>query len=189
MRRKVLRPEGISGLRLWLFFGLTFCCLSVHAQMGKLFDADKQMSSSFTTQIYLDRDGFIWIATRNGLNRYDGYQFRIIKKETSQESGLASNYVNAIMQDRHGLFYIGMYGALQTYDGQKFQDVTTYDLDGHSQPHYITCLLERENGDILVGTSGHGVLKLDKNKLEARQIGGVLTSLQSVHRRQQATRI
>jgi signal transduction histidine kinase/ligand-binding sensor domain-containing protein/DNA-binding response OmpR family regulator len=150
--------------------------------MGKLFDADKQMSSSFTTQIYLDRDGFIWIATRNGLNRYDGYQFRIIKKETSQESGLASNYVNAIMQDRHGLFYIGMYGALQTYDGQKFQDVTTYDLDGHSQPHYITCLLERENGDILVGTSGHGVLKLDKNKLEARQIGGVLTSLQSVHR-------
>ena len=182
MRRKVLRPEGISGLRLWLFFGLTFCCLSVHAQMGKLFDADKQMSSSFTTQIYLDRDGFIWIATRNGLNRYDGYQFRIIKKETSQESGLASNYVNAIMQDRHGLFYIGMYGALQTYDGQKFQDVTTYDLDGHSQPHYITCLLERENGDILVGTSGHGVLKLDKNKLEARQIGGVLTSLQSVHR-------
>lgn len=182
MRRKVLRPEGISGLRLWLFFGLTFCCLSVHAQMGKLFDADKQMSSSFTTQIYLDRDGFIWIATRNGLNRYDGYQFRIIKKETSQESGLASNYVNAIMQDRYGLFYIGMYGALQTYDGQKFQDVTTYDLDGHSQPHYITCLLERENGDILVGTSGHGVLKLDKNKLEARQIGGVLTSLQSVHR-------
>jgi ligand-binding sensor domain-containing protein len=49
--------------------------------MGKLFDADKQMSSSFTTQIYLDRDGFIWVATRNGLNRYDGYQFRILKKE------------------------------------------------------------------------------------------------------------
>ena len=112
--------------------------------MGKLFDADKQMSSSFTTQIYMDRDGFIWVATRNGLNRYDGYQFRIIKKESSQEDGLASNYVNAIMQDRNGLFYIGMYGALQTYDGQRFQNVTTYDMDGHSQPHYITCLLERD---------------------------------------------
>ena len=149
--------------------------------MGQLFDADKQMSSSFTNQIYLDHDGFIWVATRNGLNRYDGYQFRILKKETSQATGLASNYVNAIMQDRHGLFYIGMYGALQTYDGQQFQDVTTYDLDGHSQPHYITCLLERENGDILVGTSGHGLL-LMKDKREAHQIGGVLKELMSVHR-------
>lgn len=132
MKRKVLWPKAINKLRLWLFSGLTFCCLSVHAQMGKLFDADKQMSSSFTTQIYMDRDGFIWVATRNGLNRYDGYQFRIIKKESSQEDGLASNYVNAIMQDRNGLFYIGMYGALQTYDGQRFQNVTTYDMDGHS---------------------------------------------------------
>ena len=182
MKRKVLRPNAISLLRLWLFIGITFCCLSARAQMGKLFDADKQMSSSFTTQIYLDNDGFIWVATRNGLNRYDGYQFRIIKKETSQNPGMASNYVNAIMQDRHGLFYIGMYGALQTYDGQKFQDVTTYDLDGHSQPHYITSLYERSNGDILVGTSGHGLLKMDKNKHEARQIGGVLTGLLSVHR-------
>ena len=59
-------------------------CLSVQmsfAQMGKLFDADKQLSSSFTSQVYLDHDGFIWVATRNGLNRYDGYKFHIIKKE------------------------------------------------------------------------------------------------------------
>ena len=182
MKRKVLRLKAIMQLRLWLISGITFCCLSAHAQMGKLFDADKQMSSSFTTQIYLDNDGFIWVATRNGLNRYDGYQFRIIKKEMSQNPGMASNYVNAIMQDRNGLFYVGMYGALQTYDGQKFQDVTTYDLDGHSQPHYITSLYERSNGDVLVGTSGHGLLKMDKNKHEARQIGGVLTGLLSVHR-------
>ena len=182
MKRKVLMPKAIMQLRLWLISGITFCCLSAHAQMGKLFDADKQMSSSFTTQIYLDNDGFIWVATRNGLNRYDGYQFRIIKKEMSQNPGMASNYVNAIMQDRNGLFYVGMYGALQTYDGHQFQDVTTYDLDGHSQPHYITCLFERSNGDVLVGTSGHGLLKMDKNKREARQIGGVLTGLLSVHR-------
>ena len=62
-------------------------CLSVQmsfAQMGKLFDADKQLSSSFTSQVYLDHDGFIWVATRNGLNRYDGYKFHIIKRETNR---------------------------------------------------------------------------------------------------------
>ena len=59
--------------------------LGIHSQTGKLFDADKQLSSSFVCQAYLDRDGFIWIATRNGLNKYDRYQFRIYNKEKEAE--------------------------------------------------------------------------------------------------------
>ncbi len=155
--------------------------LSIHAQMGKLFDADKQMSSSFTTQIYLDRDGFIWVATRNGLNRYDGYQFRILKKESRKDLGMASNYVNCMMQDHNGLFYVGMYGALQTYDGERFQDVLTYGVEGNPVPCYVTSLLERRNGDILVGTSGHGVLKMN-GKNEAREMDKRLREANSVHR-------
>ena len=82
MPSKVLEFKVLIGRFLWLllFFALFFT-QRIHAQMGKLFDADKQMSSSYTTQIYMDHDGFIWVATRNGLNRYDGYQFRILKKE------------------------------------------------------------------------------------------------------------
>ena len=164
-----------------LFFFLTLLFQNTYAQMGKSFDADKQMSSSFTTQVYQDRDGFIWVATRNGLNRYDGYQFRILKRESRQNAGMASNYVNCMMQDRHGLYYVGMYGALQTYDGQRFRDVTTYDLTGRSHPPYVTCLLERQNGDILIGTSAHGVMRLT-NKKEAHQIGGLLGDVKSVNR-------
>ena len=155
--------------------------LSVKAQMGKLFDADKQMSSSFTTQIYLDKDGFIWVATRNGLNRYDGYQFRIYKKEGRQDLGMASNYVNCMTQDHNGRFFIGMYGALQIFDGQRFRTVTTYDLNKKKVPCYITCLLERKNGEMLIGTSGHGLLKM-KGHREAYQIGDQLANLSGIHR-------
>ena len=151
------------------------------AQNGKHFDADKQMSSSFTTQVYQDRDGFIWVTTRNGMNKYDGYQFQILKKERKQDMGMASNYVNCMLQDRHGLFYVGMYGAFQTYDGERFRDVTTYDLSGNVTPCYITCLLERRNGEILVGTSGHGLLRMKDDK-SAYEIGGNLRTLQTVHR-------
>ena len=128
--------------------------------MGKHYDADHQMSSSFTTQVYVDRDGFIWAATRNGLNRFDGYQYQVIKKEKGKDLGMASNYVNCMLQDRCGLFYVGMYGALQTYDGERFHDVKTHELSGTVVPCYITCLLQRQNGDILAGTSGHGLLKM-----------------------------
>lgn len=72
--------------------------------MGKFFNTDNQLSSSFVTQMYLDRDGFIWATTRDGINRYDGYQFRVFRRENEADKTLASNYVNTMMQDRNGLF-------------------------------------------------------------------------------------
>ena len=75
---------------------LTFLSvLSAQAQTGKLFNADNQLSSNFASQVFQDHDGFIWVATRNGLNRYDGYQFRIFKKE-DERSGLSGNYINCM---------------------------------------------------------------------------------------------
>ena len=180
MKHTVL-SYGTLGKRYALLSFFTIFFLSIHAQMGKSFDADKQMSSSFTTQVFQDRDGFIWVATRNGLNRYDGYQFRIIKHDSRQKNGLASNYVNCMMQDHRGLYYIGMYGALQTYDGYRFRHITTYNLNGNSQPPYVTCLLERQNGDILVGTSGLGLLRLNSNN-EARPVAGKLADVQTIQR-------
>ena len=166
-----------SKVLVFLFF---FMPLSMTAQTGKLFDADKQLSSSFVSEIYLDRDGFIWVATRNGLNKYDGYQFRLFKKEKKAELGMASNYVNCMVQDRNGLFYVGMYGALQSFNGYRFKDIKVHDLQDHVMPPYVTCLLERENGEILIGTSGHGLLRLT-DKENAHQMGGALADIIGVH--------
>ena len=107
---------------------LSLCLtVSMHAQMGKFFTTDHhQLSSSFVSQVYLDRDGFLWITTRNGINRYDGYQFRVFKRENEADKTLASNYVNCMIQSRSGLFYFGMYGALQTWDGEEFHNVTLF---------------------------------------------------------------
>ena len=155
---------------------LTYPYYKAIAQPGVLFNAAQQLSSSFTNQVYLDHDGFIWSATRNGLNKYDGYQFRIYKKEKDQERGMASNYVNCIIQDKHGTLYIGMYGALQTYDGSKFRDVEVKDLEGRPATCFVTCFVERRNGEIWAGTSGFGVLKFE-DKQHARQIGGEMAKI------------
>ena len=170
MKRKVL-----SALCLLC----VLCALTARAQTGKLFNADNLLSSSFTTQLFLDRDGFLWIATRNGLNRYDGYQSLIIKKDRQQLNGMASNYVNCITQAQDGLFYVGMYGALQTYDGSRFEDVEVKDLDGNTVTCYMTCFLVRRNGEILAGTSGHGLLTIE-DRQHARQAGGQLADIHTV---------
>ena len=161
---------------------LTLCLtLSVYAQMGKFFTTDNhQLSSSFVSQVYLDRDGFLWITTRNGINRYDGYQFRVFKKENEADKTLASNYVNCMIQDRHGLFYFGMYGALQTWDGEEFHQIALLDHQGKSSYGYATCFLERANGDLLVGSSGLGVMQITDQQT-ARQLGGVFADLHTVN--------
>ena len=163
-----------------LILTLIITSLGIHAQRGKLFDANQQLSSSFVNQVYLDNDGFIWVATRNGLNKYDGYQFHIIKKEKSNNMGLASNYVNCIMQDSRGMFYVGMYGALQSFNGYRFSDINVHDLQGHVMPAYVTCFVERHNGDIVIGTSGHGLLRLTDAQ-NAHQVGGPIADIIGVH--------
>ncbi len=160
---------------------LIFCCvLPGFSQTGKLFGTDQQLSSSFTSQVYLDRDGFIWVVTRNGLQRYDGYQFHLFKKEMEETRGMASNYVNCMVQDKNGLFYMGMYGALQTFDGSEFKNVEVKDLDGNVVPCYMTCFLQRKNGDLLAGTSGHGLLKI-VDRGHARQQNGPLRDIHTVN--------
>ena len=157
-----------------------FLSMSAFAQRGKFFSTDQQLSSSFVTQVYLDNEGFIWTTTRNGINRYDGYQFRVFKKENEHDSSLASNYVNSMLQDRKGLFYFGMYGALQTWDGNKFNNVSMYDKNGNTGHSYPNCFLERANGDVLVGTSGLGILKF-KDQKTAYQVKGALASIHTVN--------
>lgn len=161
-------------------FTTLFVCLHTQAQTGQLFDADKQLTSSFTNQVYLDRDGFIWVVTRNGLNKYDGYHFHAIKREFGAGLGMASNYINCMIQDANGLFYMGMYGALQTYDGNRFQKVEVKDIQGTVVGCYITCFLQRSNGELLVGTSGQGVLKMDDRE-HAHQLGGPLKDIHTVN--------
>ena len=177
----IFASESKDKMRRLLTITALLLTLTLQAQVGKLYDADKQLSSSFTSQVYQDRDGFIWVATRNGLNKYDGYQFQVIKKEATVHQSMASNYVNCILQDRNGLFYIGMYGALQSYNNYQFKDIKVHDLQGHVLPPYVTCLWERQNGDIMIGTSGHGLLRLT-DKENAHQVGGPLKDLIGVHK-------
>ena len=125
-----MKSKVLCVFRNALLISSALLSLSTSAQQGILYDANMQLSSSFVNQVYLDNDGYIWVSTRNGLNKYDGYQFRTFKKEVSVDMGMASNYVNWIMQDSKGVFYVGMYGALQSFNGYRFQDIQVYDLQG-----------------------------------------------------------
>ena len=78
---------------LILFLFLSLLC---HGQSYKFFTTDRELSSSLINKIYQDRNGMIWIATEDGLNRYDGAKFITYKHDPENEYSLCHNYVRVL---------------------------------------------------------------------------------------------
>lgn len=125
-----------------------------------LYTPDEDLSSCLVTDIIQDRDGFIWIATRNGLNFYDGYKFKVMRADTPGCEGLTSNYINRIMQVKDGTIYICTNSSVTRYKNSKFSPVTMKDVNGKQITTYVTSIVQRSDGSILIGTSGYGVMRM-----------------------------
>lgn len=54
-----------------------------------------------------DRLGFMWFGTKDGLNRFDGYSFRVFHSDPDNPSGLGSNFIRALCEDKNGKIWVG----------------------------------------------------------------------------------
>ena len=147
------------------------CLFSIQAwaQSGKLFNTDNQLSSNFATQVFQDKSGFIWIATRNGLNTYDGYHITVIKKDMSIFLGLNSNYINSIAQDEKEHILLGTNNSLLEFTGSEFLKIPMLDSKGEELATYVKQVYPLKNKDVAVATSGYGIMlkKQDEQKCHA----------------------
>ena len=101
------------------FYFILLCYMvvasEIKGQEGRLFTSDTQLSSSLVNQVYQDKNGFIWIATRNGFDRYDGSQFQTFHK-TRKPGSMLSEHVTCMLEDAAGHLLVGMDKGLQAYD-------------------------------------------------------------------------
>ena len=64
------------------------------------------LSQSSVTCILQDKKGFIWFGTQDGLNRYDGYNFKIFKNDPLDTTSLTDNFIFSICENQSGTLYI-----------------------------------------------------------------------------------
>lgn len=70
--------------------------------------------SQGTINDMLSYDGFMWFATQDGLNRFDGVEFKVFRKSASV--GLADNLVQALLADSKGRLWVGTGGGISLFD-------------------------------------------------------------------------
>jgi ligand-binding sensor domain-containing protein/signal transduction histidine kinase len=123
------------------------------------------LSQSSVLCIYQDRKNFMWFGTYEGLNRYDGYNFKIYKAEPGNPNSLSNNNVECIIEDHLGILWIGTEDGLNFYDRNKEQFII-YKNDptdpASLSSNYIRSLYEDHQGFLWVGTYGGGLNKFDR---------------------------
>lgn len=167
-----------------LIITMMICLFSIQAwaQSGKLFNTDNQLSSNLATQVFQDKSGFIWIATRNGLNNYDGYHITVIKKDMSNFSGLNSNYINSIAQDEKEHILLGTNNSLLELTGSEFLKIPMLDSKGKELATYVKQVYPLKNKDIAVATSGYGIMIKKIDVQECHAMKGEVEKLKYIHK-------
>lgn len=84
-------------------------------------DVAEGLSQGYVYAIHQDKRGFVWIGTHGGVNRYDGYRFKVFQYAPYDTSTLADNAVFFLREDSAtGKFWIGGSSALNEFDPETF---------------------------------------------------------------------
>jgi signal transduction histidine kinase/ligand-binding sensor domain-containing protein len=80
------------------------------------YSVDEGLSQSSVISFLQDKTGYMWIATGDGLNRFDGYKFTTFKNENGNINSLSNNTIRGLLEDNKGNIWIGTENGLNTYD-------------------------------------------------------------------------
>ncbi|MFA7419653.1 MAG: two-component regulator propeller domain-containing protein [Melioribacteraceae bacterium] len=118
--------------------------------------------------IIQDSVGFIWMATENGLCRYDGYNFIYYKHEVSDGNSLSYNHVFSLLEDKNGIIWVGtLGGGLNKFNSKtgKFKRFVHNPAYPNSISHDIIFKVYRDSKKkIWISTLGGGLNLFDPER-------------------------
>jgi ligand-binding sensor domain-containing protein len=123
------------------------------------------LSQSVVTSMVQDHAGFMWFGTQDGLNRYDGYEFKIYKNDPEDPSSLSLNYINVVYEDSFGTLWIGTHGGgLNQFDRESDSFIRwTYQSDDPNRlgSSIVNAIIEDGSGRLWIGTDENGLYRFD----------------------------
>ncbi len=106
------------------FFILAILLYSPLQQYGQLFyfrhyQVENGLSNNATICSLQDKKGFLWFGTKDGLDRFDGYTFKVFRKSNTDTGSIGSNFIHSLFEDTAGVLWAGTENGLYEYDAVK----------------------------------------------------------------------
>ena len=127
---------------------------------------DAGLSKSSVTCILQDHEGFIWVGTFNGLNRYDGYEFTVYQYNQNDSHSISHNYISSMIEDEYGQLWVGTSDGLNCYDRSKdnFKHYRHNNNNSASiSDNQIEVVFEDSQHRLWIGTRNGGLNLFDRN--------------------------
>ena len=156
--------------------------------------SDDGLSQNRIYSILQDRRGFMWFATEDGLNRYDGNTFVVYKHNPDDPNTLSASLIQNLIEDGHGYLWIGTWGGLNKLDPttERFTHYRYNPDDPNSiSGDAIKSIAQDRRGNLWVGTVDDGLNKLDpatetftryRNDSDGQFVGTINSIIEDSHR-------
>ncbi|WP_303316547.1 two-component regulator propeller domain-containing protein [Flavivirga abyssicola] len=155
-------------------FIFILCCFLPEIYTSQNFEyferitTDNGLSQSDINTIHQDKDGFMWFGTHDGLNKYDGYSFKIFNPDPNIPESITNNLIFDIEEDQNGNFWIGTTGGGLIFFDKSSEKFKTFTYDKNNlksiDSNYIVAVYRDRENRLWIGTNkGLNMLNLENS--------------------------
>jgi serine phosphatase RsbU (regulator of sigma subunit)/ligand-binding sensor domain-containing protein len=168
----VLKP---SVRRLVILIFLLALSSATYGQRNYLFEnisIPQGLSNSTVQYIFQDMNGFLWVSTADGLNRYDGNKIKVFKNDPNDSTTIPNNSCFAITEDAEGFIWVGVFGNIIAKYDPKNETFKKYRIETGSVSdisYFYSSLLDSK-GNVWFGSTNHGMQKFNRSKNKFEQV-------------------
>lgn len=131
----------------------------------KSLNVQNGLSQNTVNTIMQDSRGFLWFGTKDGLNRYDGYRFKVYKNISSEDWSLRNNFIRSLHEDSDGNIWVGTDEGLDVFypKEETFHHICTTP-NGRNNHQSVNTIAEAPNGDIWVSIESLGLFRFSDSQ-------------------------